>query len=201
MRILKKRKLVCGVGINDADYEVQPLVDGKRVPCKFYLAWKSMLVRCYDPKYQASRPTYTGCSVTSHWHRFMAFREWMICQDWQGKALDKDILHPGNKVYGPDRCVFVAPELNSFAKDYESSRGEWPVGASWRKDLGKFQAQCCNPFTGKRESIGFFICPDAAHEAWRRRKHEIALQLAAQQTDPRLAKALSTRYLKEGDAN
>lgn len=199
MRTLKKRKLVCGVGINDADYEVQPLINGKRVPCPFYTSWKSMLARCYYAKFQAKQPAYIGCSVVPEWLSLMAFKSWMASHDWQGMALDKDILFPGNKVYGPDKCVFVRPELNSFARDYESSRGDWPVGASWRKDLGRFQVQCRNPFTQRRESLGFFTCPDQAHEAWRAKKHEHALKLAAQQTDPRIAKALSTRYLKEGE--
>jgi hypothetical protein len=38
---------------------------------------------------------------------------------------------------------------------------------------------------------------EQAHEAWRKRKHELALQIAALHADPRIAKALSIRYLPE----
>ena len=118
----------------------------------------------------------------------------MLTQDWNGKALDKDILHPGNKVYGPDTCVFVQTELNNFLTDHGSDRGEYPIGVNWNKRAGKLHARCCNPFTGKRESLGLFSCPGAAHEAWRRRKHELACAYADQQEDPRIAQALRERF-------
>jgi hypothetical protein len=193
----KKAKLVYGIGTNDADYVTQPLINGKQVVCPFYLAWADMLKRCYSSKLQAERPTYIGCSVVPEWLSFMTFRAWMIGQDWQGRELDKDILVPGNKVYGPQTCIFISNGLNNFTTDSASSRGEFPIGVYWNKQSGKFRAQCCNPFTGKREHLGLFTCPNEAHEAWRSRKHELALQIAAQHADPRIAKALSIRYLPE----
>jgi len=190
----KKNKLVYGVGVNDADYLVRPRISGKMVTCPFYAAWHSMLKRCHCAKFQAKRPTYIGCSVVPEWLSFMAFRAWMIRRNWVGNDLDKDILVPGNKVYGPQTCVFISGGLNNFTIDRAADRGEWPIGIYWNKQKGKFLAQCNNPFTGKREYLGYFTCPDEAHEAWRKRKHELSLQLAAEQTDPRLAAALATRY-------
>jgi hypothetical protein len=154
-----------------------------------------MLERCYNPKYHAKYPTYIGCSVVPDWHSFMAFRAWMSKQKWEGLHLDKDLLLQGNKVYGPDTCIFIAKQLNNFTVDCAASRGEWPTGVHLDRQSGKFKARCNNPFTGKRETLGYFTCPDAAHEAWRKRKHEHALALAAQQADSRLAKSLSIRYL------
>jgi len=191
----RRAKLVCGVGINDADYTVQPVVFGKQVMCPFYETWQSMLRRCYSATLQAKYPTYIGCSVAPEWLNFMTFRAWMIRQDWVGMELDKDLLIPGNRVYGPQTCVFVSAKLNKFTTGHAAARGEWPLGVYWHKRDGKFRAKCCNPFTGKQEYLGYFTCPDAAHEAWRARKHQLALQLAEQQTDPRLAAALSIRYL------
>ena len=195
----RRAKLVCGVGINDADYTVKPIVFGKRVACPFYRAWKDMLMRCYSAKYQAKRPTYIGCQVVPEWHRFMTFRAWMVEQDWQGRQLDKDLLIQGNRVYGPRTCAFISQGVNSFTTDRAAARGDWPIGVYWNKQNGKFKAQCCNPFSGENEYLGLFTCPDAAHEAWRKRKHEIALQLAAEQTDPRLAAALSIRYMSRNE--
>jgi hypothetical protein len=190
----KKNKLVYGFGVNDADYEVQGKINGSRYICQFYRVWNSMIQRCYDPKYQAKYPSYIGCSVAPEWLSFMTFRAWMIERDWQGRQLDKDLLIPGNKVYGPSTCVFASDGLNKFTTDCAAARGEWPIGVHWNKRRGKFAAQCCNPFSGEQEYLGLFTCPDAAHEAWRSRKHELSLQLAAEQTDPRLAAALTTRY-------
>jgi len=188
------KKLVCGVGVNDANYFVNPTINGERVVCPFYSAWKHMLGRCYSAKFQAGCPTYTGCSVAPEWKSFMTFRSWMVERDWQGRQLDKDLLFPGNKVYSPQTCVFVSDGVNTFTIDSAATRGEWPIGVNWHKQKGKFAAMCSNPFTGKKEHLGYFTCPDAAHEAWRKRKHELALQFAEQQTDPRVAKALSSRY-------
>ena len=191
----RRAKKVHGVGVNDADYTVRPIVFGKQVVCPFYETWTHMLKRCYDPKYHAKRPTYIGCSVAPEWYSFMAFRAWMIERDWVGRELDKDLLIPGNKVYGPHTCVFIPHMLNSFMCDSAAARGEWPIGVGWNKKNGKFRARCRNPFSGKQEYLGYFTCPDAAHEAWRARKHELSLQLAAEQTDPRPAAALATRYM------
>jgi hypothetical protein len=193
----KKAKLVCGVGVNDANYVTKPRINGERVVCLFYLAWQNMLMRCYDPKYLAKYPTYIGCSVVPEWLSFMTFRAWMVGQDWQGRELDKDLLFPGNKVYGPETCVFISHGLNVFTTGSAAARGEFPIGVYWDKQSGRFRAKCSNPFSGKREHLGYFTCPDAAHEAWRKRKHELALQIAALHADPRIAAALSIRYLPE----
>lgn len=208
MRIMKPKgkKLVWGVGINDADYVVKKFatigyVDGKLKKklvwrCSFYRAWVAMLERCYSVKFQERKPTYRGCTVSEEWHTFSKFRAWMVGQDWKGKQLDKDILVKGNKIYGPETCIFVTQMVNKFANDYGARRGEWPLGVTWSKEKGKFQSQCSDPFTKKRGHLGYFSCEQEAHEAWRKRKLELAHELATIQTDPRVAKALIARYSK-----
>lgn len=193
------KNAVYGVGINDANYPVNitKSVLGKQKhiwKCPFYGAWRDMMSRCYSVKRQLSQPTYVGCSVAAEWQSFMTFRAWMVCQPWEGNVLDKDIIFTGNKLYGPTTCVFVSPALNSFLTDSAASRGDWPIGVSWHKGTGKFLSLCRNPFTGKREYLGYFICPDTASSAWRKRKHEIACQYADMQIDHRVAAALRRRY-------
>ena len=190
------KKLVYGVGINDVDYAVQPVVDGKQVKCPCYVTWKEMLRRCYDHKWQERNPAYKGCSVHPEWLSFVNFRKWVLTQDWEGKQLDKDLLLKGNKVYSPSTCVFVDNMTNTFTNDQVRSRGDYPLGVSFHKSLGKFAAMCRNPFTKKREHLGVFHCPNQAHLAWKARKHELACQLANLQTDPRVAEALRTRYIE-----
>ena len=201
---MKISKLVCGVGINDADYVVQRketigYVDGKRKQrlvwiCPFYRVWKNMLERCYSVKFQNKKPTYRGCSVSEEWLTFSVFKNWMEKQDWQDTHLDKDLLFEGNKVYGPDTCVFVTQTVNSFTLDRGNDRGEWPIGVNLDRGRSKFKSQCSNPFTNKNEHLGRFTCEREAHRAWLNRKLELAYELAEIQTDPRVAEALINRY-------
>ena len=115
-------------------------------------------------------------------------------QDWQGNQLDKDMVLEGNKVYSAETCVFVSPTVNSFTIDCGASRGEWLIGVYWDKQAEKFRAMCSNPFTKKRECLGRFTCEQEAHQAWLKRKLELAHELADIQTDHRVAKALIERY-------
>jgi hypothetical protein len=135
------------------------------------------------------------CTVCSEWLTFSNFKAWVERQDWKGKHIDKDILLFGNKSYSPETCVFVTAMTNTFITDSTSARGEHKIGARKCKNSNNFYAQCCNPFSGKREYLGAFKSDTEAHEAWRNRKHELACQLAELQTDERVANALRTRYL------
>ena len=200
---MKAKKLVYGVGINDADYvvqkwetiEVKGVRKRKRVwICPYYRVWKEMLRRCYSTKYQEKKPTYAGCSVSEEWKTFSNFRKWMVAQDFEGLQLDKDLLFEGNKVYSKETCVFVTRAVNMFTIDRGASRGEWLIGVNWHKGAGKFQSDCRNPFSKKGEYLGLFTCEEEAHQAWLKRKLELAHQLAAEQTDERVGKALIERY-------
>ena len=191
---MSRKRLVFGVGVNDVDYNVTSYVNGVRVRCPYYVAWTGMLGRAYDDKLRSIRPTYWDVTVCDEWYSFSAFREWMAGQDWQGKELDKDILFLGNKVYSPDTCVFVESVVNSFTVDGGAVRGEWPLGVNLNKQNGKFKSSCRNPFTKKQEYLGYFDCPQEAHLVWKKRKHELACQLADLQTDQRVAEALRIRY-------
>lgn len=187
------KKLIFGVGVNDADYFVNPRVGKKRVMCQFYQCWHNMIRRCYSAYCQARQPAYIGCSVCEEWLTFSNFKAWMEKQDWEGKELDKDILFKGNKIYSPETCVFVCPSTNLFTITCTASRGEWPLGVDLYKATGKFKSQCSNNFTKKKEHLGYFSTPDEAHAAWKKRKHELACQLADLQTDQRVADALRSR--------
>lgn len=191
----KKTKLVYGVGVNDADYPVYKYENGKQVwMCPYYQTWRSMLSRAYIDKYKQKHPTYQDVTVSEEWHSFMRFRAWMEAQDWEGKHLDKDILFQGNKVYSPDTCVFVDGAVNNFLTDSSATRGEWPIGVSWHEPSQRFRSNCNNPFTKKNEHLGYFHCPNQAHLAWKKRKHEFACQLAEIHVDKRVADALRIRY-------
>jgi len=188
-KLPKKPKLVCGVGVNDADYAVNTTgSDGKKRRCPYYATWKSMLMRAYSPKYQAKYPTYIGVTVCEDWHSFMVFRAWMETQDWEGKHLDKDIIVPGNKVYSPATCVFVSPQINTLLVDCAAARGKLPVGVHWHKASSKFCALA--RANGKRRHLGSFATPEAAHRAWRKEKVRIVRTAARECDDPRVSAGL-----------
>ena len=200
-------KLVWGVGTNDLGYRTQVYEyvtkdGGERVlklvfRCKYYTAWESMLTRCYSKKSLERNPTYIGTSVCSEWLSATAFKKWMEQQDWQGKCLDKDIIVPKSKLYSPETCAFVLQATNKFVIASDASRGGYPVGVSLCKPTGKYLAYCGNPFTGKQEHLGYYSTPEDAHEAWRKRKHELAQFVAATESDMRVVEALKNRYSLE----
>ena len=197
-------KLVYGVGINDLGYRTQVMEEvtkngGKKVRktvfrCKYYAAWIGMLTRCYSKKFLESNPSYIGTSVCSEWLSATAFKKWMEQQDWHGKCLDKDIIVPGSKLYSHETCAFVLKATNLFVTARDACRGDYPVGVYLYKPTGKYHARCGNPFTGKQEHLGLFSTPEEAHEAWRKRKQDLAQLVAATESDPRVVEALKKRY-------
>ena len=200
---MKKKKLVYGVGINDADYAVEKCEtisyeNGKQKRklvwiCPFYCKWRDMLRRCYSAKWQEKYPTYIGCSACKDWLVFSNFKHWMEKQDWEGKQLDKDLLLQGNEVYSPRACVFVDKKVNLFVTERNASRGRLMIGVCWHRGANKFQA-LCGDGSGKQKHLGLFDTEIEAHKAWLDFKLEQAKILAAEQTDPRVAKALIERY-------
>jgi hypothetical protein len=161
---LIKRKPVLGMGINDASYMVQPTINGNRLCCQYYRAWKNMLNRCYNKDYHKKYPTYIGCEVSSDWLIFSKFREWMETQDWEGKYLDKDILIAKNKIYGPEFCIFVSASVNNLLLDSGSIRGNLPQGVCLNRRSKKYQASC--KVDGKCKYLGSYITSREASIAY-----------------------------------
>lgn len=199
MKQRNKNKLVFGVGINDSDYKISrsEKINGitKIVwSCPFYKRWAKILERCYSSKWLAKYPFYTGCSVSQEWLTFSNFKAWMEQQDWEGKQLDKDLLVKDNKVYSSGTCVFVSAAVNSFLIDQKPSRGEFAIGVYFEKSKQRFRAMCSVVGTCKNKALGSFKTEIEAHKAWLNFKLEQAYELAAEQTDKRIAKALIDKY-------
>lgn len=189
------KNLIFGVGINDADYDVRLFGDGSVKFCPIYVAWVGMLKRCYSDKFKNKSKSYNGCTVCDEWLLFSNFKLWASTRYFYGAHLDKDLISVGNKIYTPELCSFVTPMTNTFIIKDKSRRADMPTGVSWHKQKSRLRADCRNPFTGKKEFLGNFTNPDDAYEAWRKRKHELACQIAGLQADYRVAEALRSRYL------
>lgn len=200
MKLNKRSKLICGVGINDADYNVQEyeVINGKRKNlwiCPFYTKWCNIINRCYSDNYHKQYPTYRGCTVSEEWKTFSNFKAWMETQDWKDKCLDKDILFKGNKIYSSNTCVFVTNAVNLFFVDRSRYRGKFPLGVSIKGQ--SYTATCSDPFKRSTGYVGIYPTPEEAHLAWKARKHQYAVELAECTCvmDERVRQVLLTRYL------
>lgn len=182
--------LVHGVGIYEKGRH-QAKLNGKIT--KPYDAWKNMLKRCYDTRCQEKHPTYAGCVVCDAWLRFQAFAEWFEInypKDGNKYYLDKDLKVLGNKSYSPETCLFVSRQVNNFTTDSGAVRGAFMIGVSWHRQAEKLRATCGNPITGKQESLGCFTSELQAHLVWRKRKSQLAYELAMIQDNPEVTDAL-----------
>jgi hypothetical protein len=188
---------IYGIGINDANYVVKPIVNGKREYCPYYTRWADMIKRCYSDKFLRDVPSYIGCTVSSEWLTFSNFRAWMVKQDWEGNHLDKDIIVKGNKVYSADTCCFVTQEVNKLILDGHSRRGPNPQGVNLDKRDNTYQASIRT--YGKQKTIGCFSTAKEASKAYIKAKHAHIMAIAVEISDNRIrngliihAKALQT---------
>ena len=191
-----KRKLF-GVGINDVPGSGKQL---KQSPYKahYYTVWYSMLKRCYSPKEQSKllMQSYIGCTVDPRWHYLSNFKQWYDEQgDVTGKHLDKDIISPNNKVYGPDTCFFVSPQLNTFFAKCDKVRGKYPIGVYKDHNMKKRPFRCqLSIGTGKRWQR-YYDTPEEAYQAFIQAKKKLLLEkFILPETDQRLKQVLYNVY-------
>ena len=95
------------------------------------------------------------------WHKLSNFREWYnqnYVNDWH---LDKDLLHPKNKIYSPDTCVFIPANINSLFTFTTKNRGDLPLGVFYHKRDQHYRSQCCDGT--KKRIIASFDTPEQAH--------------------------------------
>lgn len=189
------RKIIFGIGINDADYDISKSVkvaEGKwRIvwTCPYYNKWRGVLERCFCPKLKVKRPTYTDVTCCKEWLTFSNFKSWMETQDWQGKHLDKDIIGNG-KLYSPETCIFVTPLVNTCLLTNESTRGDHPLGVSFHKRIKKFAA-CISQANDIKTHLGYFNDAQDAHKVWQKAKVEVLNGILDIQTDLRVMEALN----------
>jgi hypothetical protein len=122
--------------------------------------------------------SYTDVQICEEWHNFQNFAEWMSSQvildsSWH---LDKDLLVKGSKIYSPETCVFLPPEVNMFFTKRKSKRGDYPIGVSYRETTSRFLAGMT--WEGKNVYLGSFSSPEEAFCAYKARKEQCAKELA-----------------------
>ena len=164
-----------------------------------YIAWTSMLRRCYYKTAQNKRNTYVGCSVCEEWHNFQNFGRWYDENYYEIKeekmCLDKDILIKGNKVYSPENCIFVPNNINVLFTKSDAKRGVYPIGVYKRKRNNKFVAQCKNGIQKNQITLGEFDTVEKAFNTYKSYKEQIIKNIADKyknQIPEKLYKAMYT---------
>lgn len=182
----KYSKKVYGIGINDMPDGWTSCCDGsyKQHKKKEYIIWQNMLKRCYSIKFHTKNPTYKVCTICDAWLTLSNFISWLKMQDYEGKEIDKDIIHPGNKVYGPNTCCFITPAENCLLTNHEAKRGKYPQGVCWHKRDKKFNARIS--IDGKRKHLGYFNTVKKAEAAYKLAKYLVIYDVAMKQVDPRI---------------
>lgn len=190
MRESSGKGLVCGIGIYEP--RVLCMTETPEVR-KAYRMWNSMLQRA-STKYIEQRPSYAGTTVDPAFVRFADFYAWAINQAGFGAddaQLDKDLLRKGNRVYGPDTCVFLPLRVNSLLITHASRRGELPVGVGHGRTPGTYEARVRDGIV--KISLGTYRDVGSAFAAYKRGKEELIRRIAEEyrgRLDPRAYAAL-----------
>lgn len=173
--------LILGVGTNSRGKYKTAGIDGKMA--KSYATWRSMLSRAYCPKVHARWPTYIGCSVSDDWLEYQDFAKWFENHEYsnQGYHFDKDLLIPGNKIYAPDRCVFVPQQLNNLITDSRAIRGQYMQGVYFKKGWNKFRAGI--NINGRGKHLGGFDTELEAYNAYKEAKEQYVKDMAIKWQD------------------
>ena len=144
------RSLVYGVGINDV---MIPYFTGTRT----WRTWCGIIRRTdkRDLKWLTGtgKEQYADCTLDPRWFKLSVFKEWIEqWDDFQNKEVDKDLLIPGNRIYGPDTCLMVRPVVNKWFKTKKSGGGDLPRGVSWNS--GWKRGKSSNPYRAQITPIG-----------------------------------------------
>lgn len=153
-------------------YNVGYIGVGKQVPSinrvhtRMYKVWSAMIRRCYDYKSEhIYHSYYNRCTVCDEWKNMQNFGDWYDDNyiECEGRLhLDKDILHPGNKIYSPDTCLLIPQSLNSLFINVPNKTG-LPNGVR-KISSGRFSSS----YSGKQ--IGIFDTIEEAYVAHTKEK-------------------------------
>lgn len=129
---------------------------------------KTKLYKDYSNMCNRISNIYNGCSLDSRWGNLSGFKAWHDSNCVNGWELDKDLLYAGNRVYGPDACVFLPPTINSIlAGGVYTKKTGLPAGVYAN---GKKYAAQLNVGVNKTQNLGTFDTPLEAHKAWQQAK-------------------------------
>lgn len=147
---------------------------------EYYSVWQGMIKRCYNPIILKKEPSYRDCEVCSEWANFQVFAQWMQDQEYrkQGWHLDKDLIEFNNKLYCPDKCIFIPACIN---KCLVTNRNNPNAGIKKLKS-GNFLVNMS--IKNHPVCFGTFESLQEAKDEYKKRKLEYLINLAEQEGVP-----------------
>lgn len=168
-----QRKLVACWGINDSTTKVTWKEGGKKVACRHYVRWQTLLHRCLTEGVGLlnTRYYFGTCTISEEFQYFSEYRQWEKSQlanqvNSRFLALDKDIIIPGNTIYSKETCCLVPKYVNTSLLLSDRSRGELPVGVT----RGSRTCVASISVGGVRKVLGSGKDPIHLHTLWQREK-------------------------------
>ncbi|HSC53101.1 MAG TPA: hypothetical protein VLC98_05775 [Phnomibacter sp.] len=153
-------------------------------PC--WLAWKSIIDRCYNPYTVNVEPGYINVYVCDEWfNSCMAFREWWIKNYVEDYKIDKDIL-TDNQIYSPETCLYLPEWLNRFATGSRNTKSNLPRGihlSEAKNPECKYVGEVLHPITKETYWRASFPTPELAHRIWVAKKLLLAKELKSEMDD------------------
>ena len=176
--------------IGEGEYKTVDEKYGKQN--KAYKTWSHMLERCYDDEHRDKFKTYKDCEVCNEWLNYQNFAEWFHDNyyeiDNDEMCLDKDIIIKGNKIYGPDTCVFVNRHINSLFTRNNEFRGDLPIGVHRYYKGEKYRALCNNCYN-KMINLGLYDSVEEAFSKYKKCK-EAVIKLIAEEYKNKIPEVL-----------
>jgi hypothetical protein len=134
--------------------------------------WNAMRGRCKEGGcVQETFPSYIGCKMSPEFaifDKFVLWHENQVGFGVYGYDLDKDLLVPGNKIYGVDTCILIPCSLNSFLATTYQNNGCLP---GVRKTIsGTFRAQI--KINGKNIELGTHKTMEIAYQIYKEAKYK-----------------------------
>lgn len=169
---------VCAVGIPGNKH---------KIPSKEYDTWHDILKRCYSNLTKTKNKAYYDVTCCKEWLLFDNFYNWLHEQEnfeqwYKGNnwCVDKDILSKNNKLYSPEKCCLTNNKVNCLFERNKSTRGELPIGVSYNKSAGKYQASCKD---GNCKSVYLGVFDDYydAFTVYKEYKEKIIKQVAKEE--------------------
>lgn len=165
-----------------------------------YKVWSGILKRCCNensPHLAELYPSYDGCTVCDEWLCYENFEKWYNENyyevDDETMHVDKDILVKGNRVYGPDTCIFVPQRINAlFRSKRRDKKSSYPIGVSY--DHGYFVA------TARKDgvkTVTYHKTVDDAFYSYKTMKEDIIKQVADEYKDKIPQKLYNAMYAYE----
>lgn len=118
-----------------------------------YDIWSAMIERCYVNK--KKYPAYCGIvTICDEWLIFQNFAKWYDENKYECEGrlhVDKDILHPGNKVYSPENCILLPQRINELFS--VCSRGKSGLPQGIKKCKTGYSAQYCKKYLGTYRTL------------------------------------------------